>query len=190
MRGAHVEHAVHGCDAGRVEAQRLVEECVLPSRKEGVRCGARCVGREAGGRWPAAAHERHAWREGPAVEAGGARACVERTWNMLLMSVTLDVSQLETSTLKFRKLQKRQLMSVMPETSQSATGPYVAMADAESALTAWTAVCRAALLVKVPGGDAGGDGGGGGGEGGDGGGLGDGEIVETIEMPLGNELAL
>ena len=53
---------------------------------------------------------------------------MERTVNMLLMSVTLDVSQLETSTLKFRKLQKRQLMSVMPETSQSATGPYVAMA--------------------------------------------------------------
>ena len=35
--GAHVEHVLHGCDAGRVEAQRLVEcRRVLPSRKEGI----------------------------------------------------------------------------------------------------------------------------------------------------------
>eukprot|EP00964_Phaeocystis_antarctica_P001314 scaffold701_cov64-Phaeocystis_antarctica.AAC.2 len=74
-------------------------------------------------------------------------------------------------------------MSETPETSQSATGPYVAVADAGLALTALTAVFREAVLVKMPGGD-------GGGEGGDGGGLGDGEIVGTIEMPLGNELAL
>eukprot|EP00964_Phaeocystis_antarctica_P096640 scaffold62917_cov58-Phaeocystis_antarctica.AAC.4 len=37
---AHVKHALHGCDAGRVEAQLLVERrCFLPSRKEGIRCG-------------------------------------------------------------------------------------------------------------------------------------------------------
>ncbi len=42
-RGAHVEHIVHGRDLGRVEVQRLVERiCALPSRKEGMRCGARC----------------------------------------------------------------------------------------------------------------------------------------------------
>eukprot|EP00964_Phaeocystis_antarctica_P083863 scaffold52794_cov50-Phaeocystis_antarctica.AAC.4 len=68
---------------------------------------------------------------------------------MPLMDVTLDVSQLETSTLKFRKLLKRPLMSETPETSQSATGPYVAMADAGLSLTAWTAVFRASLFVKV-----------------------------------------
>eukprot|EP00964_Phaeocystis_antarctica_P065162 scaffold39268_cov62-Phaeocystis_antarctica.AAC.1 len=72
--------------------------CALPSRKEGrtmrgevcgpgggrmwaggsARAGrtmrsdaGRGVGRETGGRGPAAAHERHARREGPAVEAGG-----------------------------------------------------------------------------------------------------------------------
>ena len=39
----------------------------------------RGVRREAGGRGPAAAQERHAWEEGPAVKAGGARACAERT---------------------------------------------------------------------------------------------------------------
>eukprot|EP00964_Phaeocystis_antarctica_P062441 scaffold37413_cov54-Phaeocystis_antarctica.AAC.4 len=73
MRGAHPEHAAHGCDLGRVEAQRLVERRrALPSRKEGVRCGARC-GPGAGGRGPAAAHhERHARGEGPAVKARGA----------------------------------------------------------------------------------------------------------------------
>ena len=81
-RGAHVEHVLHGCDLGRVEAQRLVERRrLLPSRKEGVRCGVRC-GPGAGGHGPAAAHERHARREGPAVKAGRARACTERTLNM------------------------------------------------------------------------------------------------------------
>eukprot|EP00964_Phaeocystis_antarctica_P065519 scaffold39547_cov57-Phaeocystis_antarctica.AAC.3 len=35
-RGAHPKHARHACDAGRVEAQRLVEcRCLLPSRKGG-----------------------------------------------------------------------------------------------------------------------------------------------------------
>ncbi len=32
--GAHPKHLTHGCDAGRVEAQRLVERLrLLPSRK-------------------------------------------------------------------------------------------------------------------------------------------------------------
>ena len=47
-----------------------------------------------GRRGSAAAHERHARREGPAVKAGRARACAERTANMMLMVVTLDVSKL------------------------------------------------------------------------------------------------
>eukprot|EP00964_Phaeocystis_antarctica_P064762 scaffold39005_cov47-Phaeocystis_antarctica.AAC.1 len=42
-RGAHVERVVHGCDAGRVEAQRLVERNrALPSQMQGIRCGSRC----------------------------------------------------------------------------------------------------------------------------------------------------
>ena len=51
--GAHPEHAVHQCDAGRVEAQRLVEHRrFLPGRREGIRRGARCGARcgPAGGR--------------------------------------------------------------------------------------------------------------------------------------------
>ena len=61
---------------------------------------------------------------------------------------------------------------VMAETSQSAIRPYVAVAAVGLALNAWTAVCREALVVKVPGGEDGGEGGGSGGEGGDGGGEG------------------
>ena len=46
MRGAHPEHVAHVRDAGGVEAERLVERRrALPSRKEGVRCRARRVGR-------------------------------------------------------------------------------------------------------------------------------------------------
>ena len=61
-------------------------------------------------------------------------------------------------------------MSVMAETSQSAMGPYVAMAAVGLVLYAWTAACREALVVKVVAcsvGDSGGEGDGGapGGEG-------------------------
>ena len=52
-------------------------------------------------------------------------------------------------------------MSVMAETSQSAMGPYVAVAAVGLALNSWTLVCREALVVKTQGGDDG-DGGGGG----------------------------
>ena len=94
MRRAHVEHLAHVRDVGRIEAERLVERPRdLPSRKEGVRCGVRC-GPGVGRRGSAAAHERHARREGPAVKAGRARACAERTANMPYMAVTLDVSKL------------------------------------------------------------------------------------------------
>ena len=87
---------------------------------------------------------------------------------MAYMVVTLDVSQLEMSALKVNKKEKSQLMSVMAETSQSAMGPYVAMAAAGLVLYAWSAVCREALVVKVVSctdGDSGGEGDGGGGEG-------------------------
>ena len=50
------------------------------------------------------------------------------------MVVTLEVSQLEISVLKFVKKRKSSRMSVMSETSQLAMGPYVAMAAVGSAL--------------------------------------------------------
>ena len=61
--GAHLEHQVHVCDAGGIEAQRLVErKRALPSRKKGIRCGERCgAGRGAGGR-----------------KGGGCRRCKQR----------------------------------------------------------------------------------------------------------------
>ena len=58
----------------------------------------------------------------------GTRARAERTQNMAYMFVTLDVSQLEMSALKFCKFLKRWLMSVTAETSQLAMGPYFAIA--------------------------------------------------------------
>jgi len=71
-RGAHVEHFGHGCDAGGVEAQRLVEgRRALPSRREGIRCGGeRCE--PGGGRaWGVvAAHKRHARGKGPTQGLG------------------------------------------------------------------------------------------------------------------------
>ena len=87
---AHVKHLVHGRDAGGVEAQRLVERIrVLPSRRGGIRCGAR--GGPGGER---------AWREDGASDMHTGRvqlkwhAYAERTVNMALISVTLDVSKL------------------------------------------------------------------------------------------------
>ena len=60
------------------------------------RCGLRAGGR-AGGSARVACMAR-----GPGCEGwGGYRACAERTENMERMVVTLDVSQLETSTSKF-----------------------------------------------------------------------------------------
>ena len=56
-------------------------------------------------------------------------------------------------------------MSVMAETSQSAMGPYVAMAAVEFASKAWTAVFSSVVSVNVVGG-GGSESGGGGGDGG------------------------
>ena len=70
----HLKHLLHVRDTGRVETQRLVEHRVLPSRKMGrVRQGgARC----------GSGH----------TTAVGMRRAQEHTTNILLMSVTLDVS--------------------------------------------------------------------------------------------------
>ena len=62
------------------------------------------------------------------------RARAERTENIHAMSVTLDVSQLEISALKSCMPEKRWLMLVTAETFQLEMGPYVAVAEAASAL--------------------------------------------------------
>ena len=70
MRGAHLEHAVHVRDLGRVEAERLVEHPrALPSRKAGMQCGKRCGPggvRALGGGDAIGVH-----REGPTQGCGG-----------------------------------------------------------------------------------------------------------------------
>jgi hypothetical protein len=95
-RGAHVEHVVHGRDAGGVNAQRLVEgRRGLPSRRGGhamrgeeVRAGRR-VGLWGGGGTTSGMHG-----EKVRLKAWGPRACAKRTENMWLMVVTLEVSTL------------------------------------------------------------------------------------------------
>ena len=89
-RGAHVEHAVHVRDLGRVEAERLVKRVrALPSQRVGMQCGKRCGPggvRVLGGGDACGMHG-----EGPTQGCGGQGTCAERTWNMKLMVVTLDV---------------------------------------------------------------------------------------------------
>ena len=105
------------------------------------------------------------------MEAGGARACAERTLNIELMVVTLDVSQLEMSSLKEVKLLNNESMSVIAETIQLAIGPCALRAAALSLTQSWTAASRAALVAKLPnGGVGGGNTNGGGGAGGGAGG--------------------
>ena len=82
--GTHLEHGAHVCDFGRVKAQWLVKRLrVLPSRKEGIRIGVL----EAKGMAQVGVMAR---------AAGGTR-------NICSMFVTLEVSQLEMSELKFSR---------------------------------------------------------------------------------------
>ena len=82
-RGAHRKHAVHVRDAGRVEAQWLVEH-----RRALPRVERRAYVPEAGGGAKSSACRGGLnWRFG----AGNGE---ERTWNMYFMSVVLEVSKL------------------------------------------------------------------------------------------------
>ena len=65
------------------------------------------------------------------VEGG---AGPQRTLNMLFIFVTPEVFQLDMSALKFFMSWKSHSISETPETSQWATGPYVAIAAVGLAL--------------------------------------------------------
>ena len=67
---------------------------------------------------------------------------------MARMLVTLEVSQLDMSSLNFKDW-KSPPMWVMAETSQCATGPYVAVAAVGLAMNARTAVFKEAVVVKA-----------------------------------------
>ena len=72
LRGAHLKHAVHGCDAGGVYAQRLIERLrVLPSRRERayIRRGPRYGSAQTGGYGAAAAQAAYT-RSGPRLKVG------------------------------------------------------------------------------------------------------------------------
>eukprot|EP00964_Phaeocystis_antarctica_P130258 scaffold94142_cov54-Phaeocystis_antarctica.AAC.4 len=122
--GAHVEHSLHVLDARRVEAQPLVE------RRRALRRGLQPPSRDGG------AHAEHVAH---VCDAGGLPV---RNVRVEIQTFTVIVN-VETTTVI------SSLMSVMAETFQSAMGPYVAMADVELALNAWTAVSSSALLVKM-----------------------------------------
>ena len=70
----------------------------------------------------------------------------ERTKNIQLMSVTPEVFQLEMFSLKFLNSVKSWLMSVTPETSQPAMGPYFFSVLAGSLSKASTAFSREPVL--------------------------------------------
>ena len=112
----------------------------------GMRCGARCApggGRACGGGSASGMHGK-----GP-TQGMGARARAGRTWNMVFMLVTLEVSQLEMSALKFVKSLKSQLMSVIIKTSQPAMEPYISVAAVGLASNACNAVCRESLVLNL-----------------------------------------
>ena len=74
----------------------------------------------------------------------------ERTENMLPMSVTLEVFQLDTFSLNVSRSLNSPFMSVIEETPHSEMGPYIILAEAELMLPhSRTAVFREALVVKV-----------------------------------------
>eukprot|EP00964_Phaeocystis_antarctica_P086599 scaffold54860_cov49-Phaeocystis_antarctica.AAC.2 len=91
--GAHPEYGVHGRDAGRVEAQRLVEpRRVLPRVERKAYGAGRGAAREMGGGGRPRCTQR-AGRGGCGCRLVAGHG-VERTKNMPIMSVTLDVSKL------------------------------------------------------------------------------------------------
>ena len=85
---------------------------------------------------------RHVYGEGPATLGWRRKAHAKRTVNMLTMLVTLEVSQLLMFALKLARSLKRANMLVMPETSQSAMGPYLVVAAAALFSYSSTAVLR------------------------------------------------
>ena len=90
--GAHGEHVGHGRDAAGVEAQRLVERLrVLPRVERRAFAAGRGAGRVAGG----GGRPRGTQRAEEGLDCRyGAEHGEERTQNMWLMSVTLEVSKL------------------------------------------------------------------------------------------------
>ena len=73
---------------------------------------------------------------------------------MPYMFVTLEVSQLPMSSLKFDKPENSRSMFVIAETPQLEIGPYVLRAVARSLTHIWTAVPREPSFAK-DGGDGG-----------------------------------
>ena len=91
--GAHPEHEEHGCDAGGVEAQWLVERRRFLPRFERRACGRGEVYRRAQAGGGRAIAVQAAFRAGLDCRFGAGRR-EERTLNMEPMATTLEVSKL------------------------------------------------------------------------------------------------
>eukprot|EP00964_Phaeocystis_antarctica_P045731 scaffold26341_cov62-Phaeocystis_antarctica.AAC.3 len=76
--GAHVEHVAHGCDAGGVEAQRLVERRRVLPRVERRACGAG-RGIRVGGQQAADDRGARSVQERARLQIGGRARGEERT---------------------------------------------------------------------------------------------------------------
>ena len=101
LRGAHLKHSAHGCDAGGVEAQRLIEHLrLLPSREKRayIRRWAKARAGTDGWVWVGGGRKRHMYGtctgRAPTKGLGAVHDCGERTLNMFFMVATLDVSKL------------------------------------------------------------------------------------------------
>ena len=127
-------------------------------------------GRRAGvGRWRCKQHA-----GSTQLDIGG-EARAGRTLNIPDMVVTLEVSQLDTSSLNDADkplVVNNPLMSVIKETFQLEMGPYVLMVFALPYIG--SAASSSSRVVKAKGGWGGGNGDGGGGDGGGGDGVGGG----------------
>ena len=100
-RGAHKKHSTHGCDAGGVEAQRLIEHLrLLPSREKRayIRRWAKARAGTDGWVWVGGGRKRHMYGtctgRAPTKGLGAVHDYGERTLNMLRMVVTPEVSKL------------------------------------------------------------------------------------------------
>ena len=87
--------------------------------------------------------------QGTASEKVGHRASAGRTLNMLLMSVTPDVFQLDMFALMFVNSLKSPFMLVIAETSQSAIASYIVVAVVALASYSTSAVLSSAVLVNA-----------------------------------------
>ena len=126
--GAHLKHAIHARDAGRIETQRLVERgCALPSQKEGILRVGRDASRETKG-CDGSASGLH--RGGSAAEDWGWGYYPKHSFH------GFDASRVESQRLVERRRQLPSRMGGIPSKARREPG------DGRGCGAAAQAVCR------------------------------------------------